>query len=213
MWYAWLCFFLYLPFVQFREPDSHKGPPWALTSLIIITSLISTWFLHHQERAYRYMLAIDHLVRPDGQLCMVETYRLISSEFMHGSYTHLLCNMWALFWLGPALENRIGMGAFLLVYFISGVAGSISTVFRYYYYRKFCTVGASGCISGVFAASAVMYPLVWALPGVWYIFYCYHSVGHERINHVAHLGGAMMGLAMGLFVLWTGNWTRQLNFW
>ena len=44
--------------------------------------------------------------------------------FLHGSIFHLAFNMLALYWLGTIIEQALGTPRFLLVYFVSGLAGS-----------------------------------------------------------------------------------------
>ena len=51
-------------------------------------------------------------------------WRLVGAMFLHGSIFHLLFNMLALYWLGTIIEQALGTPRFLLVYFVSGLAGS-----------------------------------------------------------------------------------------
>ena len=52
---------------------------------------------------------------------------LISAMFMHGGPMHLLMNMLILILMGVPFEDRIGSRAFLRIYFISGIIGSLVT--------------------------------------------------------------------------------------
>ncbi len=54
-----------------------------------------------------------------------ELWRLISYQFVHASAGHLLFNMWALYFFGPAVEEAMGGVRFLLFYFVCGVAGAL----------------------------------------------------------------------------------------
>src|SRR2546430_14933630 len=51
-------------------------------------------------------------------------WRLITSAFLHANTLHIAFNMYFLWFIGSAVENAIGRGRFLLVYLISGLAGS-----------------------------------------------------------------------------------------
>ena len=51
-------------------------------------------------------------------------WRLVGAMFLHGSIFHSLFNMLALYWLGTIIEQALGTPRFLLVYFVSGLAGS-----------------------------------------------------------------------------------------
>jgi len=54
-----------------------------------------------------------------------QIWRFVTAIFLHGSITHLLYNMFALFFFGIALEKLIGSKRFLLVYFGSGIIANI----------------------------------------------------------------------------------------
>ena len=81
-------------------------------------------------------------------------YRLVSSMFFHGSIIHLAFNMFALFWLGTVVEQALGTWRYLLVYFVSGVAGSAGALVLSGPFTV--TVGASGAIYGVLGALLVL---------------------------------------------------------
>ena len=51
-------------------------------------------------------------------------WRLITAAFLHYGPFHLILNMLGLYWFGSLLEQRIGSGRFLLIYLVSGLAGS-----------------------------------------------------------------------------------------
>src|SRR5207245_5013690 len=51
-------------------------------------------------------------------------WRLMTAAFLHYGPFHLLLNMLGLYWFGSLLERRIGPGRFLLLYLVSGLAGS-----------------------------------------------------------------------------------------
>jgi membrane associated rhomboid family serine protease len=81
-------------------------------------------------------------------------WRLVGAMFLHGSIFHLMFNMLALYWLGTIIEQALGTPRFLLVYFVSGLAGSagalwFSTAFD-------VTVGASGAIFGLIGALLIL---------------------------------------------------------
>src|SRR5207302_8421505 len=66
---------------------------------------------------------------------------------------HLLLNMVALYWFGSLLEERIGSGKFLLLYLVSGLAGSAGALLLD---PLKPTVGASGAIFGILGAGFVL---------------------------------------------------------
>lgn len=84
-------------------------------------------------------------------------YRLISSAFLHEPLTtgfgifHIAFNMWALYVVGPSLEQMLGRARFLAVYLVSALGGSV----LYYLIvppTSGPAIGASGAIFGLFGA-------------------------------------------------------------
>ncbi|MDX1689999.1 MAG: rhomboid family intramembrane serine protease [Acidimicrobiia bacterium] len=78
-----------------------------------------------------------------------EWWRALSAMFLHGSITHVLFNMWALWLFGPVLERRFGTAAFATLYVASGLSGSAA---YYLLGGPIPAVGASGAIFGLFGA-------------------------------------------------------------
>jgi len=86
-----------------------------------------------------------------------EWYRLITSAFLAPAtglsglgFIDILFNMWALIFVGPALEGLLGRARFLAVYLLSALGGAV----MYYYLAppNYPAVGASGAIFGLFGA-------------------------------------------------------------
>jgi membrane associated rhomboid family serine protease len=80
-------------------------------------------------------------------------WRLITATFLHYGPFHLILNMLALWWFGSLLERRIGSGKFLLLYIVSGLAGSAGALIMD---PTVPTVGASGAIFGILGAGLVL---------------------------------------------------------
>ena len=86
-----------------------------------------------------------------------EWYRLITSAFvtpgagLNGlGFLDILFNMWALIFVGPALEGFLGRPRFLAVYLLSALGGSV--LFYYLAAPSVAAAGASGAIYGLFGA-------------------------------------------------------------
>ena len=86
-----------------------------------------------------------------------EWYRLITSAFLAPAtglnglgFLDILFNMWALIFVGPALEGFLGRLRFLSVYLLSAVGGGV--MFYYLAPQTTAAVGASGAIFGLFGA-------------------------------------------------------------
>ena len=80
----------------------------------------------------------------DGQI-----WRIITCVFLHAGIFHLVCNMYALYVVGPRVEDFFGKIKFLLIYLISGICGSLLSIGLN---DKVVSVGASGAIFGLFGA-------------------------------------------------------------
>ena len=80
-------------------------------------------------------------------------WRLITSAFLHANLIHIGFNMYFLWFVGSAVEQALGRGRFLLVYFISGLAGSAGALLVD---PTQVTVGASGAIFGIMGAALVL---------------------------------------------------------
>ena len=88
-----------------------------------------------------------------GGLLQGDWWRLITAAFLHASMIHIAMNMLALWWFGAALEQALGRGRFLLLYFVSGLAGSAGALLVS---PQSVTVGASGAIFGIMGAAFVL---------------------------------------------------------
>src|SRR5687768_9489558 len=75
-----------------------------------------------------------------------EWYRLITSAFLHYGPIHLGLNMLALWWIARPLEDALGPVRYLLLYLVSGLAGSAGALLLN---PTIPTVGASGAIYGI----------------------------------------------------------------
>ena len=82
-----------------------------------------------------------------------EWWRLITAAFLHANLIHLGFNMLGLWWFGSPLEAALGRWRFLLVYLVSGLAGSAGALIAT---PNAITVGASGALFGMLGAALVL---------------------------------------------------------
>src|SRR5260221_8447963 len=82
---------------------------------------------------------------------------LVTSMFLHGSWMHVIGNMWYLWIFGDNVEDRVGHGRFVLFYLLCGIAAALGQV-AVDPHSTLPTIGASGAIAGVMGAYFVLYP-------------------------------------------------------
>jgi len=80
-------------------------------------------------------------------------WRLVTSAFLHANLIHIGFNMYFLWFAGSAVEQALGRGRFLMVYFVSALAGSAGALL---WTPDAPTVGASGAIFGILGAALVL---------------------------------------------------------
>jgi len=84
---------------------------------------------------------------------------LLTSMFLHGSWMHIIGNMWFLWLFGNNVEDSMGHVRYLVFYLLMGLAAGYAQVFSAPG-SPIPTVGASGAISGVMGAYLVLYPRI-----------------------------------------------------
>ncbi len=132
-------------------------------------------------------------------------WRLVASMFVHFGIVHIGLNMWCLWNLGRAAEQLMGRASYLLAYFVSGIFASIVSV---YWHPMAAGAGASGAIFGM-AGVLVSYVKLKKTPahltinskmlGSLGTFIAYNLAfgALPGISNAAHIGGLVMGLAVG----------------
>lgn len=94
---------------------------------------------------------------PKNFLLGIEPWTIITHQFMHGGWEHLLGNMWFLIIFGDNIEATIGKGKYIIFYLLCGIIAALSHM-AFNMDSIIPTVGASGAISGVLGAYIVLFP-------------------------------------------------------
>jgi len=179
-----------------------------ITWIIIgVTSFVSYMAFQNRELMTKLQFNAAKVVHEK------EYYRLVSHAFIHANWTHLIVNMFVLFFFGRNIEAYFGYyfgnratAYFLLLYFggilVSNILSLIKQKDNYYYNA----VGASGAVSAVLFAAIFFFfynkrrmEKFQLIPGilfaVGYLFYSYQKdkKGDDNIAHDAHFLGAIFG--------------------
>ena len=88
-------------------------------------------------------------------------WRLITSQYLHGSTMHLFVNMLGLYFFGRPLERIWSRQKFLVIYTLAGLSGNLFLLLMGligWIDTRIPAVGASGCILGLLGLCAVMFP-------------------------------------------------------
>ena len=124
-----------------------------------------------------------------------EWYRLITAAFLHASLIHLGMNMFMLWIVGAPVEQAIGRGRFLALYFVSGLAGSAGALLLS---PNAITVGASGAIFGILGAALVLEPQRnYVLGGQAFGLIAFNLIITFAFSSYISIGGHMGGLVGG----------------
>ena len=130
---------------------------------------------------------------------LVRPWTLVTYMFLHGSLSHIVFNLLALYFFGPRIEARMGSQQFATLYFASGITGALLSML----FSGAPIIGASGGVFGVMLAFAFFWPhdviLLWGIVPVparvlvigttALALFSGFSGGGDGIAHFAHLGG------------------------
>jgi membrane associated rhomboid family serine protease len=159
----------------------------------------------------------------ENLVCLTDPGRqssnVLTSMFLHGSWLHLLGNMWFLWIFGNNIEDSMGHLRFVVFYLLCGLAAAMAQVMA----NPSSTipmVGASGAISGVMGAYLLLYPRVrvfaivpigffitsmalpaWVMLGYWFLIQIvsgFVSIGQQEggVAFWAHAGGFVAGIVL-----------------
>ncbi|KAI9782921.1 MAG: hypothetical protein M1839_004396 [Geoglossum umbratile] len=196
-------------------------PPTTTTLLTLLASNALIFFLWRIPPAWpflnRYFISVPGYPY---------AFSILGNMFSHQQFRHLALNMAVLWIMGSRVHEELGRGAFLGIYFSSGAIASLLSLSAHVFRNNLATssLGASGAIAGILATwfsihgkggfEPVFVPegLVPSVSG-WAILGALIGVemvgiarGWRRVDHWAHLGGYVGGIASGW---WVGGMRRQ----
>jgi membrane associated rhomboid family serine protease len=145
-----------------------------------------------------------------------QIFSFFSFIFLHGSFWHLLGNMWSLYIFGDNVEDRLGPIRYMLFYLLCGIASGLSHLILNLH-SNIPTIGASGAIAGVMGAYFILHPRskiltlipIFFIPyfinipayiflGLWFLLQFINAAGsHGAAGGIAwwaHIGGFVFGI-------------------
>jgi membrane associated rhomboid family serine protease len=210
---------MFLP-LHDRNPIKHIQFPFVTYGLIGINLFV--YMLQATQPIYEFnatvislgIIPVELLGRslnagiPDWQT-------LVTYQFLHGSWLHVLSNMLFLWIFGDNIEDALGHVKFVIFYIVCGIgAGLAHAVFNAGGYGPL--VGASGSVAGLMGAYIVLFPharvyvlfrivipIPLPLPAVWMLaawfgvqLFSLVAAGDQPIAWWAHIGGMIIGAAL-----------------
>jgi membrane associated rhomboid family serine protease len=138
--------------IPLRDVIPSRTTPVVTVTIIVLNAL-----------AWLYEVALpEDLVGPFLQSfglvpAALDPPTLLSSMFLHGSWAHVIGNMWFLWIFGDNVEDRMGHRRFVAFYLLCGVGAALGHV-ALNPASTVPTIGASGAVAGVMGAYFVLYP-------------------------------------------------------
>src|SRR6266446_3637855 len=212
-----------------------RSVPVVTRALILINALVFFFELLLPEQAleqvfYLFGVVPARFTHPHWAEAVgfpVDSYwPLLTHQFLHGGWLHIISNMWALWIFGDNVEDAMGRLRFTIFYLTCGVLAALTQVMTQPE-STLPSIGASGAIAGVLGAYFLLYPTAWVvvmlpilffpfffeLPavvylGIWFVTQLFSGtmalVSPEQAGGIAfwaHVGGFVAGLLLcGLFV-------------
>jgi membrane associated rhomboid family serine protease len=206
--------------IPLRDVIPSRTTPYVTVTIILINALAWFYEISMPERALTRFLYVYGVVP-----ALFSPATLITSMFLHGSWSHVIGNMWYLWIFGDNVEDRVGHGRFLVFYLLCGIAAAMGQV-AMDPTSTLPTVGASGAIAGMMGAYFVLYPhsrvltlIPWIflqvvelpailLLGVWFLMQLVNAGavaatagthGGGGVAFAAHVAGFLAGVG-GIFI-------------
>jgi membrane associated rhomboid family serine protease len=196
---------------QFALPRVTQPP----VSIGIIIACVVVFLLHDISALLALWPLHSSYFRP---------WQLVSYAFLHGSFSHLFFNMFALWMFGLPVERMWGSRRFAEYFGICVLgAGLIQLLVQYFSGQIYPTIGASGAVFGLLLAYGVMWPdnrlilIFFPVPikAKWFVL-IYGAAellfgvtgAMPQVAHFAHLGGLFFGAAL----LWRWGWRPGMTW-
>jgi membrane associated rhomboid family serine protease len=209
-----------------RDDQPRYSTPWVNYFLMGLNLLIYL-FASGLDGRSRYALANQFGVVPSHLAMFLSgspVYPLLAvvlpfftSLFLHGSWLHVIGNMWFLYIFGDNVEDYLGHFKYLVFYLLTGVL-AMGTQVAMNIHSTVPAVGASGAIAGVLGAYFILYPRArvltwffeliflviwvpaWIILGYWFVLNFLSGTATALAVHRQNMGGIAFWAHVGGFV-------------
>jgi membrane associated rhomboid family serine protease len=143
--------------IPLKDINPSRSFPIVNLTIILICSVVWLYEVSLEEYDFNDFIYNFGLVLAEA---FSKPYQLFTHMFLHGSWLHIIGNMWFLWVFGDNVEDRLGKFKYLLFYLLSGLGAAViqSIVSFLTGAMHVPMVGASGAISGVLGAYLYLFP-------------------------------------------------------
>ena len=129
--------------VHIRTPESSPSVTYTIIAITILAYVI-------QNSPFGDTF-VSYLIKSNERIQAGELWRLLTPALLHGGFTHIVFNMYALLSFGQSLERQFGHSRFLLLYILGAFAGNVMSLLM----TDANSLGASTAIFALVGAEAV----------------------------------------------------------
>jgi len=180
------------------DSESFKRARITIYLAFINVSLYLVFLLSQDAEIYLFFVQIN-----DRILERLELWRLFTSMFLHSDILHLISNIIGLLLFGTFIENLASKKAYLIIYFVSGIIGNITSLFLLP--SNVISLGASGAIYGLIGATVMIVILerntAQLLITFVYLIYFIITSFSPQINYASHIFGLISGFVLGYYFI------------
>jgi membrane associated rhomboid family serine protease len=209
--------------IPLRDTTPTKNYPIVNTAIIAINAVVYCLQLLQGPEIDRFiytygLVPARYSVAPIAAYFTAgqQLFSLVSFMFLHGSFWHILGNMWSLYIFGDNVEDHLGPIRYALFYLLCGITSGLSHLILNLN-SNLPTIGASGAIAGVMGAYFILHPRskiltlipIFFIPyflnipayiflGIWFLLQFINAAGsHASVSGIAwwaHIGGFIFGM-------------------
>ena len=208
--------------IPLRDVIPSRTTPYITVTIIVLNALAWLFEISLPQDDLNQFLYVYGVVP-----AQFSAATLITSMFLHGSWMHVIGNMWYLWIFGDNVEDRLGHAWFIVFYLVCGIIAALGQI-AVDPTSSLPTIGASGAIAGVMGAYFVLYPrsrvltlvplILWwelfelpaiVLLGFWFLMQLFSAGaiavtssthGSGGVAFMAHVAGFVFGGLIVFFV-------------